>query len=252
MSPRCRTYACATVEGASDRQERIPGFDQRALAAARVLCAGAGGLGGEACEALVRIGVGDLVVCDGDFVSVDNLNRQLVRPSQVGWNKAVALARNLSSMGALGTRITAVPLFLQDALEFGHAPRDPALVLCMVDNDGSREHATREFGNRVPLIHAGLDVRAEHGTVFVHEVGGACYGCANPHVAYATAPAAAVCAASCKDLLKLAAGWTTYAAVSLLTGRRRTWNEQSFVLAAGVTTYRADRRPDCPWCGGGR
>lgn len=48
------------------------------LAAAKVLVAGAGGVGGYAVEMLVRAGVGHIVVVDSDDVSESNLNRQIL------------------------------------------------------------------------------------------------------------------------------------------------------------------------------
>ncbi len=48
------------------------------LASARVLVAGAGGVGGYAAEILARTGVGHLTLADADTVSVSNLNRQLI------------------------------------------------------------------------------------------------------------------------------------------------------------------------------
>lgn len=51
--------------------------EQQALASARVCVCGCGGLGGYAVELLARIGVGTIVVVDGDAFDATNLNRQL-------------------------------------------------------------------------------------------------------------------------------------------------------------------------------
>lgn len=48
------------------------------LSAARVLVAGAGGVGGYAAEMLVRSGIGRLTLIDADSVDITNLNRQII------------------------------------------------------------------------------------------------------------------------------------------------------------------------------
>ncbi len=62
------------------------------LAAARVLILGLGGLGGHVALLLVRSGVGQLVLVDGDRVEASNLSRQPYFSSQVGWWKTEAMA----------------------------------------------------------------------------------------------------------------------------------------------------------------
>ncbi len=57
--------------------------------------AGAGGLGSHVAMALVRIGVGRILIVDMDVVEPSNLNRQLYRIDQIGEPKVEALARNL-------------------------------------------------------------------------------------------------------------------------------------------------------------
>ena len=48
------------------------------LSRARVILFGVGGVGGHVAEALVRSGVGGLVLVDHDTVSLTNLNRQII------------------------------------------------------------------------------------------------------------------------------------------------------------------------------
>ena len=50
--------------------------EQEAIASKKVFIAGAGGLGGYAAEFCVRIGIGNLVICDRDVFEESNLNRQ--------------------------------------------------------------------------------------------------------------------------------------------------------------------------------
>lgn len=57
--------------------------------------AGAGGLGSNCAAALVRVGVGRLVICDFDLVEESNLNRQFYFNDQIGLPKVEALKTNL-------------------------------------------------------------------------------------------------------------------------------------------------------------
>ncbi len=66
--------------------------------------AGAGGLGSNCAAALVRTGIGGLVIADYDLVEKQNLNRQFYFDDQVGMMKTVALKENLDRIST-DTRI---------------------------------------------------------------------------------------------------------------------------------------------------
>lgn len=69
---------------------------QQKLAAAKVLVAGAGGLGCPVLQYLTAAGVGTIGIVDGDFVSESNLHRQILYgPADIGTNKAEVAARAL-------------------------------------------------------------------------------------------------------------------------------------------------------------
>ncbi len=66
------------------------------LAGAKVAVFGIGGVGGHAAEALVRCGVGNLVLVDKDTVSISNLNRQIIAlHSTVGRAKVDVMAERM-------------------------------------------------------------------------------------------------------------------------------------------------------------
>ncbi len=65
------------------------------VAGVRVGLAGAGGLGSNCAQMLVRSGFTDLVVADFDRVEASNLNRQFFFADQVGQPKVAALRDNL-------------------------------------------------------------------------------------------------------------------------------------------------------------
>ena len=69
--------------------------ERAVLARARVGVAGAGGLGSNCAQHLVRAGVGHLVVADFDVVNASNLNRQFFFRDQIGRKKVEALRENL-------------------------------------------------------------------------------------------------------------------------------------------------------------
>jgi sulfur carrier protein ThiS adenylyltransferase len=63
--------------------------------------AGAGGLGSNCAAALVRVGIGKLVICDFDNVEESNLNRQFYFKDQIGQSKVEALKTNLLRINPL-------------------------------------------------------------------------------------------------------------------------------------------------------
>jgi len=68
--------------------------------------AGAGGLGSNCAAALVRTGIGKMVLADFDIVEERNLNRQFFFIDQIGMKKVEALRINLNRIGAKTEIIT--------------------------------------------------------------------------------------------------------------------------------------------------
>jgi adenylyltransferase/sulfurtransferase len=80
-------------ESRYDRQQRLSWWDQELLSKARVLVVGAGALGNEVVKNLALVGVGNIVVIDGDVVESSNLARCIFfRVEDEGKAKATALA----------------------------------------------------------------------------------------------------------------------------------------------------------------
>ena len=77
------------------RPSPLPDDVSERLAHARVGIAGAGGMGSHVATALVRSGVGSVVVADFDRVDGSNLFRQCYLPSDVGRPKVEALRDHL-------------------------------------------------------------------------------------------------------------------------------------------------------------
>ena len=67
------------------------------LKSASVAVIGIGGVGGWACEFLVRAGLGKLTIVDFDKIDETNINRQIVANVEtVGRNKVDVMAENIS------------------------------------------------------------------------------------------------------------------------------------------------------------
>lgn len=103
------------MEKATDRLEILIGKDAlTALAAAKVVLVGLGGVGGQAAEAVARSFVGTLVLIDGDKVAVSNINRQILSTAEnVGKEKALIAAERIKAINP-AAKVTALPLFLTE------------------------------------------------------------------------------------------------------------------------------------------
>lgn len=99
-----------------------PGVHAR-VREATVGIAGVGGLGSAIAVALVRTGIGHLIVADFDIIEPSNLNRQQYFLDQIGMPKVYALRDNLARINP-HVRVTACHLRLTPgniAEVFGHA-----------------------------------------------------------------------------------------------------------------------------------
>lgn len=218
------------IEGAADRQGRVPGFEQQALSRAHVVCVGAGGLISHIAPALCRKGVGSLTILDDDVVEVSNLNRQRFYPGDVGQNKAVALVKHLSRECIDQTRLVGHGLRLQEAMEQG-MDLICAVAVCGVDNNPARTAASRYFrAAGIPVIFCAVSADANHGYVFVQEQEGPCLGCVFPDMAddhrYPCPGTPAVV-----DILQGVGALAVYAVDTVLMSRPRTWNYRRISLA---------------------
>ena len=153
---------------------------QAALSGLTVLLVGAGALGGEIAESLVRKGVGTLKILDFDTVSLSNLNRQFFFARDLYTSKAWALARNLAPHGVMGTKIIAHNLSFENAQE-GGVDLSCDVIVSAVD-DGQTRIALAKLGldQELPVVFGGASQTADYANLFVQEVGGPCFGCAFP------------------------------------------------------------------------
>lgn len=92
-------------------QKTISTQEQYRLFQSTVLIIGCGGLGGFVAEMLTRIGVGNLIVCDGDSFEEHNLNRQnFSSPKTIGRLKAEVLKEHLEEINP-ALHVKSIPTF---------------------------------------------------------------------------------------------------------------------------------------------
>ncbi len=129
---------------------------QKKLLQARVFLVGAGGLGGTIAQLLARMGVGHLVIADGDSFSEDNLNRQaLSQEINLGVSKVKVAMDNLAQINGA----TEVEIFAGFAgeEEFAKLIQGSHVAVDALDNMPSRfrlEKACKGAG--IPLVHGAV------------------------------------------------------------------------------------------------
>lgn len=125
----------------------------RRLARSKVAVFGIGGVGGFACEALVRSGVGSITVIDKDNIDVTNINRQIIAlHSTIGRPKVVVMRERLLDINPTA-RVEAVQQFYlpETADAFDLSTFD--YVIDAVDTVTAKlELAVRAAACGVPLI----------------------------------------------------------------------------------------------------
>ena len=131
--------------------------EQEKLANSKVAVVGCGGLGGFMAEELGRLGIGSLVLIDGDRHDQTNLNRQLTATEQtLGQFKVHAAKARLEQVNS-STDVTVHAMFLtsENAVSL---LADADLVMDALDSVSARitlEKACHESGK--PLVFAAID-----------------------------------------------------------------------------------------------
>jgi molybdopterin/thiamine biosynthesis adenylyltransferase len=120
------------------------------------LLIGAGGLGGTVAHLLARMGLGKLIIADGDSFSEDNLNRQaLSREENIGTRKVQAAHQSISQINA-ATEVEIFDGFVREK-ELSGLLRGVQVAVDALDNMPSRfmlEKACKEA--EVPFVHGAV------------------------------------------------------------------------------------------------
>lgn len=123
------------------------------LATKTVAVFGLGGVGGNACEALARAGIGKLLLIDSDRVSVSNINRQVIAlESTVDQFKTTVMAKRLQDINP-DIEIDEYPMFYlpenADAVDLSSCDY---IVDCIDTTSAKLELAVRAKTLGIPLI----------------------------------------------------------------------------------------------------
>jgi molybdopterin/thiamine biosynthesis adenylyltransferase len=232
VSPTSLELRGVPIPEATDRQQRIPGFDQEVFSRSRVVCIGAGGIISQIAPTLVRKGIGGIALLDDDVVEASNLNRQRFYIKDVGKNKAIALAQNLQQECIAATRIWSHAVRFEEAIA-REIDLSCDVAICGVDNNPARVAASRYFrAAGVPVVFAAVSLNGDHGYLFVQDRDGPCLGCLFPDMVnddrYPCPGTPAIA-----DILQAVGALAIYAADTLLMERRRSWNYRRFTLSDG-------------------
>jgi molybdopterin-synthase adenylyltransferase len=235
------------------RQRTIPGWRQEALAGATAVVLGVGALGNELAKNLALAGVGRLVLCDPDVVSVSNLSRcSLFVRSDVDRPKVEAVAGALARLGT-GSHVDARQAALTAGVGLGEL-LDADIVLGCLDS----RQARLELLSRCALADARLvdgGTGPWSGEIRIRtDPDSACWACSLtawergvsevPRSCAEIQPAAQEPASIA--LTALTASWMTVAAVRLLLGLALPYRALRVEAAAGTTTQVAfTRDPRC-------
>lgn len=151
---------------------------QRRLLDSKVLLVGAGGLGSPAALYLAAAGVGTIGIVDGDFVSVTNLQRQVLYTSaDVGQLKAEVAARRIQAMNPDVKVITHEMFLTEDnAIDL---VKDYDFVVEGTDNFASK-YLVNDACVMLDKAFTIGGINRYGGQVMTHQRGTACYRCIFP------------------------------------------------------------------------
>lgn len=114
-------------------QKTISIEEQYTLFQANVFIVGCGGLGGFVAEILTRIGVGNLILCDGDVFEEHNMNRQnFSSPKTLGRLKAEVLKEKLEEINP-AVHIETLTRFFEPQTD-AHLIQEVDVVVDALDN----------------------------------------------------------------------------------------------------------------------
>lgn len=219
-----------TMQGQSTnvREEAIKIYRSGIYQKTHALLIGAGGPGGFVALGLMRKGVKELTICDGDIVDITNLNRQRFFACDLGKYKASQLAINLRKEAVYRTRIKGIDLYFEEALEEGYIKKAD-IIVCAPDDDETRIFAAQYcLANEIPLITIGLSPDSDYGYVFIQYTGAdsACFGCMHKGIS-----GKEKCGVSSNiNLSIVAAGHLLTACDAILSKTKLGWNFHRFSI----------------------
>jgi adenylyltransferase/sulfurtransferase len=227
------------------RQLSLFGEDaQSRLKQARVLVAGAGGLGSPIIVYLAVAGVGKLRIVDHDTVNLNNLNRQILHwDEDIGRSKLESASRKLAGLNH-GVEVETISATIDDSSAVTVTAECDAIMDAM-DNYPARYALNRAaLTRRIPFFHGAVHGFYGQATTVIPGRT-ACLRCVFPQVS--AAPPPPVVGATCgiigciqvTELLKYISGKG-----QLLENRLLMWDG----LNAQSEELPVNRNPECPDC----
>lgn len=137
--------------------DSISFLEQIRLLNSTVAVIGCGGLGGYAIEMLARLGIGNLIVIDGDIFKGSNLNRQLLcTENYIGKGKAeIAAARIKKINSSINTRACSQFINSDNINELMHGAD---VIVDALDNIPARILLQKSCNRlKIPLIHGAIN-----------------------------------------------------------------------------------------------
>lgn len=245
-------------ESPFDRQERIRGFDQKAVEKAFVWIFGVNGLGRTLAELLVRKGYARIGLCDPDEVELTNLHRTLWSHTAIGKMKVIQALKELSEIAPSRSEILAYVGTLEEVIVVDAFLENVSACLVGIDNDRGRAVAAKALRQKgIPAVFYSLSPDTYTYEVFVQDKDGPCWACLHPERflegIQTFKPAQCPKVPSIADTCFMAIGLCSYALDSLVMGRFREWNFRQGHLHGQIpeSIKEIGKRPDCPACGCG-
>ena len=151
----------------SSRTEMLIGKDNvDRLAEKCVMVVGLGGVGSFVVEALARVGVGNLILIDGDVISTSNLNRQLFAlHSTLGQFKTEVAKARVQDISPT-CKITTYPQWITPENVASFLQDSPDYIIDAIDQVDAKVSLLMEANKRnIPLLSVmgtGNQITAEH------------------------------------------------------------------------------------------
>ena len=219
---------------------------QTKLAGASVLVIGCGGLGSTLLYDLCGMGIGRIGFCDGDTVSLNNLNRQFLHtPADIGRSKVQSAYEKLQSFAP---ELTLEPhdMSLTDDNALALVSRYD-LVLLAVDSFPARLIANRAcVTSQIPLVDAGI--HGLNGSVYTYRPDHtACLACFYPQSASQNAKEIP----SFAPIVSAIASLEAQCAANILLGLPNPTDGRMLLFDGSTMTTELvsiARSPNCPVC----
>ncbi len=146
--------------------------EQKKLGASTVVIIGLGGLGGGVCEMLARVGIGRLILVDGDVFEAGNLNRQVLSEERLmGVPKAEAARDRVRAVNS-GIEVIHRIEFLDEKTLYETIKGSDVVMDCLdsIDTRFKLQDAAKKAG--VPIVSGAIaGVTGQVTTIFPEDKG---------------------------------------------------------------------------------